>query len=233
MPASELGWPVSRTPVFQVFGVKRKSNFDENNCSHTGPHESQEQLGNGAKRPCFHSDLEVNHNHIPPIQQQPFHEQQSQHHIQQQPHHDSHQQLQSNPVQHQHHQQVPGHLMQDVHASSPWQTHGHQESHVSHHVQNTHIMDINEETYSSPPDSTSTDAHMAMDDDCVPDPGQYSTPSSNDPQTPTPRGSGQGYHSQYCSSGDVSPTNSRVKCYCRPSWEGISGLKPCFVSDYY
>ena len=32
--------------------------------------------------------------------------------------------------------------------------------------------------------------------------------------------------------GDSTPTIDRVKCYCRPSWEGTFDMKP-YVSDYY
>ena len=34
MPTTDFGWPVQRTPVFQVFGTKRKSGIDEDGSSY-------------------------------------------------------------------------------------------------------------------------------------------------------------------------------------------------------
>jgi len=36
----------------------------------------------------------------------------------------------------------------------------------------------------------------------------------------------------YCRVGESISAMDRVKCYCRPSWEGVLEMKP-YVSDYY
>ncbi|VDI06789.1 Hypothetical predicted protein [Mytilus galloprovincialis] len=83
-----------------------------------------------------------------------------------------------------------------------------------HDQQNNMIMNINEEIYSCT--SLLSDEEMActsMESDFVPDQQQYNARDSS-------------------VVGDSTPTIDRVKCYCRPSWEGTFDMKP-YVSDYY
>lgn len=35
-----------------------------------------------------------------------------------------------------------------------------------------------------------------------------------------------------CRLGEMSPTTSRVRCYCKPSWEGMLSMRP-YISDIY
>ncbi|XP_076116288.1 uncharacterized protein LOC143083804 isoform X1 [Mytilus galloprovincialis] len=83
-----------------------------------------------------------------------------------------------------------------------------------HDQQNNMIMNINEELYSCT--SLLSEEEMActfMESDFVPNQQQYNARDNS-------------------VVGDSTPTIDRVKCYCRPSWEGTFDMKP-YVSDYY
>ncbi|XP_053385091.1 uncharacterized protein LOC123535563 isoform X4 [Mercenaria mercenaria] len=92
--------------------------------------------------------------------------------------------------------------------------------------QNNMLMDLNEGVYSTAtlPLNPQTDAEYeaacnmvaAMEGEGAPDPQQYSM-SYCDPQ---------------CVGGHRSPNSGRVRCLCRPSWEGLMDVRP-YISDYY
>ncbi|OWF46747.1 uncharacterized protein LOC110455235 [Mizuhopecten yessoensis] len=80
------------------------------------------------------------------------------------------------------------------------------------------IMNLNEETYSRTSGNIIEEqmAYSSMDSDGVPDPEQYKLEMCN----------------SNCFDGERNQPSSKVKCYCRPSWEGLMEMRP-YVSDYY
>ncbi|XP_033753082.1 uncharacterized protein LOC117336580 [Pecten maximus] len=80
------------------------------------------------------------------------------------------------------------------------------------------IMNLNEETYSTTSINVTEEqmAYSTMDSDGVPDHEQYKLEMCD----------------SNCFEVERNPVSSKVKCYCRPSWEGVMEMRP-YVSDYY
>ncbi|XP_069134163.1 uncharacterized protein [Argopecten irradians] len=80
------------------------------------------------------------------------------------------------------------------------------------------IMNLNEETYSTTTIDVTEEqmAYSAMESDGVPDQEQYKLEMCD----------------TNCFDIEKGPVSSKVKCYCRPSWEGVMEMRP-YVSDYY
>ncbi|KAK2168738.1 hypothetical protein NP493_1218g00047 [Ridgeia piscesae] len=92
-----------------------------------------------------------------------------------------------------------------------------------------HVMDLNGETYNEQATmiAETEAACLSMDTDYTPDPSQYDTrPATTDNPPVCTKTWG------YCGSGKPSPTSGRVRCYCKPSWEGMLDMRP-YISDIY
>ncbi|XP_014665726.1 PREDICTED: uncharacterized protein LOC106807787 [Priapulus caudatus] len=79
------------------------------------------------------------------------------------------------------------------------------------------VEQVRDSALPSPP-LKEQEACDGMDSDCTHNPTQYKSPK------PT------SMCQEYC--GDTSPTSGKVRCYCKPSWEGLMYLRP-FDTDIY
>ncbi|KAK3591858.1 hypothetical protein CHS0354_005059 [Potamilus streckersoni] len=231
MPATNLGWLLDQnTPVFQVYGTKRNS-------SCLGPPALEmEEVHLAAKRKCARSEpmLENEMNQYMDFT--------SDHHLsvqnslsecnllcqKQQPVDltqcplatpildDTMNTLPSVSVPEQEQQALIGNNNGDTNNN----TNGHLMSHFQHAVeQNDMVMDHEIHTFIPVQvgDVRQNDeACSSMESEGATDPSQYST----------------AYCDNFCVGGDYSPTSGRVRCLCRPSWEGLLDVRP-YVSDYY
>ncbi|XP_046547310.1 transcription factor SPT20 homolog isoform X1 [Haliotis rubra] len=225
MPASHFGWS-NRAQVFQVFGNKRKHEWTE-----AGDRELQMEAS--SKRQCpeptecgdaMNEMLEINHNSILPTdapeqdtaltecatlsqeqihqlqqaQLQQIQEQQQQQYMQQQ----QQQHFQSLQMQQQHQAQQ----MQET--FNPEIQQQQQPQPLDPQSNNTMVMDLCDETYSTPQlDRETQSMYSNMDSDFVPNLQQYG-------------------------GGEWNPASGRIRCYCKQSWEGLMEMRP-YVSDYY
>ncbi|XP_013398168.1 uncharacterized protein LOC106164714 [Lingula anatina] len=201
--------PIFRSPLFQVYGTKRKNS--EGNIE---PNILENDTDLSFKRRCIWpadvkeqtptQAMEINHN----VPNQHF------------------KQL----------QQEQNHISPDLPIPAPWSselqsqlTSGNQpwqpvkvvpqnaSSRQDVHIQPGNIMDLNDECYSM---SEVEDACVNMDSDCVPDPQQYNQrENTNCPQS-------------MCQGGNISPNSGLVRCFCKPNWDPLMDLRP-YISDVY
>ncbi|XP_067655594.1 mediator of RNA polymerase II transcription subunit 25-like isoform X3 [Haliotis asinina] len=191
MPASDFGWS-NRAQVFQVFGNKRKHEWTEAG-------DGEMQMEASSKRQCpeptecgdaMNEMLEINHNSILPTdapqqdavltecatlsqeqihqlqqaQLQQIQEQQQQQNMQQQQEHLQSQQMQEQHLQAQQMQPMINPEIQQQEQPQP----------LSPQSNNTMVMDLCDETYSTPQlDRETQSMYSNMDSDFVPNLQQY------------------------------------------------------------
>ncbi|XP_064600673.1 uncharacterized protein LOC135466854 [Liolophura sinensis] len=219
MPASDLVWDPSSGPVFQVYGTKRKSSFQE-----TEPQMSDVsmELNSMCKRRCMQrtepEGLEVNHND-PDLHSLQHCQSMSTPHNQAM---DQDMETQS----HSHHHLISvqsyygGPQIQHMQSQPSQATNDQYPAHMT--AENNMVMDLCDETYMMLPEKTRSEreqeaAQSLMDSDCTPNQQQYHHNSLT-----------------FCDPNCVGArtTGPKVRCYCKPSWDGGMDLRP-YVSDYY
>ncbi|KAK6191681.1 hypothetical protein SNE40_003305 [Patella caerulea] len=204
IPGSEYGsgWQFQQPAVYPVYNNKRKHSNED--------HEETMCLESGtapSKRLC-QQQFRESQQHFEESQQM---EQSEINHNT--IHQDLNHQSQFLPVSDQH-QEIHG-CIKDVAAAPCFQNSQQIESQNIAQPQNDMIMDLCDETYSN--STLENEACLdIMDNDCVPNNQQYTRQVAD------------------CNNciGERSPSASRVRCYCKPTWDNFMDLRP-YISDYY
>ncbi|KAL5006733.1 hypothetical protein ScPMuIL_015539 [Solemya velum] len=206
MPVSDLSWNLTtRPPLFQVYGTKRK-------LASTGSTDSQHSIS--PKKRCMlplepklesNEGMEINHNTMGITNNNtPDTPSLNQWHQEAAV-------LANNP-------QISNQTQASLELCDRLHNNNNSECHPSLHTSDMNMA--HSETYSSGikfVEPSHQDRNCSsMEEDTVPE---------------QPR-SKIVFCDQYCVGGDQSPTSGRVRCFCKPSWEGLMEMQP-YVSDYY
>ncbi|XP_053385088.1 uncharacterized protein LOC123535563 isoform X2 [Mercenaria mercenaria] len=251
MPATNYNWPFNeQQPIFQVYGTKRKNCAEESSqdvveevetkrrCTEARQSMEEEEGMTDSMDITGNTDSEVHQSQTVQSQISYPYMSHSQCSAVSHTHHHHQAAMHSNTsIQDlaQHHLQVtmnnrvpplPDATGDHMNNNTIVQTEDGQELNNNIMSQNNMLMDLNEGVYSTAtlPLNPQTDAEYeaacnmvaAMEGEGAPDPQQYSM-SYCDPQ---------------CVGGHRSPNSGRVRCLCRPSWEGLMDVRP-YISDYY
>ncbi|XP_060590410.1 uncharacterized protein LOC132745477 isoform X2 [Ruditapes philippinarum] len=215
MPATNYNWPFNEEqPIFNVYGTKRK------NCDDSRQDVVEEME---TKRRCTESRPGMEEDGMTDsmdISGQP----------ESQMHHSHQPQVTMNnrvpPLPDQTGDHIGDNNNTILHTGQGEELNNNMTSQSDLDIQNNMLMDLNEGVYSTAtlPINPQTDAEYeaacsmmaAMEGEGAPNPQQYSL----------------SYCDSHCVGGSWSPNSGKVRCSCRPSWEGLTDVRP-YISDYY